>query len=574
MIELIDPRAQAASRSLKPAIGIDLGTTYSLVGVVQHGIPDRVVILPDEQGNFLLPSAVWYASNPNQTWVGAQAQAAAFSGKEKAFVSLKRYMGQSARAVSVASDILRTLKNRAECFLKEEVTQAVITIPAYFDDAARAATKLAAEKAGLTVLRLLSEPTAAALAYGLDQAVRGLYVVYDLGGGTFDVSILRLEKGVFSVLATAGDTQLGGDDLDAALAEHLGEPLSTARRLKEELSRKPSVSWEAAGQGRVLERSVLERLAQPWIEKTLKLLRQALQDAQLTCSDIDDILLVGGSTRMPLIHQQVEAFFHKKPRADLDPDQIVCQGAAWQADALSGGSTKVLLLDVNPLSVGLEMMGGVVEKIIERNRPLPSVVTQEFTTYQEGQTGFVFHVVQGERELAKDCRSLARFELKGLPPLKAGQLKVKVTFQMDADGLLQIQAVDLKTGLAQQVIVQPRHDLDDELIEALLKESALYAREDVLARRLQERRVEAHQSLEHIKAAFSQEKEHLSLDEQKAIEEAMGVLERRLSQASDLKTIKEAIKTLEDLSEPFMLARLNRQMQAIVSGRRPEEFLS
>ncbi len=627
----------------KLSIGIDLGTTYSLVAVWQDG---RAVVLPDEQGEVLLPSVV--ALREGEYLVGRAALA--HPDKDCVFSSFKRLMGKETPAlcalkqsaaetgfcerdntvcfqsfagpiqpVDLSARILLTLKKRAEKYLGHTVHQAVITVPAYFDEVARQATKLAAEKAGLTVLRLLNEPTAAALAYGQSQLSRSIctqtplildkalsceqpgvysdvhedcestkttqykikggrvYAVYDLGGGTFDISIVSLEKGVYRVLATAGDTVLGGDDFDLALmaliiqktgikpetTAHSKQLKWIAKHLKEQLSHADSVRLDdrvgALHWQTVITRDEFEVTIQPLIDKTLQVCKQALADAQQTVASLDQVILVGGSTRVPCVQQQVQAFFEKIPEQSLNPDQVVAMGAARQAYVLAGNALDGdLLLDVLPLSVGLEMMGGVSEKIIARNTPLPSQVTQRYTTYADNQTGMQFHVLQGERELAKDCRSLAHFELKNLPRRPAGLVEVEVVFQIDADGLLCVSAKEAQTGSQVQFEVNARYGLDQQAVDAMLADAIVHAESDVLIKKFTAKQVEAQQLLATLKQALGDAKQLLSANELDALEQAISALNQHLS--TDLRALSQSLKQCEELAETFLVKRFNAQL--------------
>ncbi|MDE3060188.1 MAG: Fe-S protein assembly chaperone HscA, partial [Pseudomonadota bacterium] len=480
------------------AVGIDLGTTYSVVAAAEGG---SVEVIRNMHGHALMPSAVYYGK---EIEVGYPARARYERGERGVIVSAKRRMHEADKRlkagdrevspVEVSAEILKSLKRMAEQALGREVAQAVITVPAYFDDAARAATRDAARLAGLEVLRLINEPTAAALAYGLDKGVEGIYAIYDLGGGTFDISLLRLEKGVFQVLSTGGDTQLGGDDFDQAVAawalteagfgeahlagEDVGALVSLARNAKHELTEKGSAAIVYQGHAVTLTREDFEALIAPYVEKTLSVCEQALADADLSIADVKGVVMVGGSTRVPLVYRRVGKFFGKPPLTDINPDEVVAVGAALQAEGLTHGSDN-LLLDVIPLSLGLETMGGLTEKLLQRNTPIPVSVSQEFTTYQDGQTGMQIQVVQGEREMVAHNRSLARFELTGIPPLPAGIARVRVTFTVDADGLMTVSAEEKTTGAEAVVHVKPSYGLPPEEIEKMLMASMENARKDI-----------------------------------------------------------------------------------------------
>ena len=602
------------------AIGIDLGTTNSLVAHVDER--NRPRVLPADEGRPILPSAVWYGAG-GEVEVGAAAKARAPERPIDTVLSVKRFMGRGpgdvrpedrgiyrfdeggavvrlavaggAKAVSpieVSAEILRLLKRRAQEALGGTPGGCVITVPAYFDDAQRQATKDAGRIAGLDVLRLLNEPTAAALAYGLDKRMEGTFAVYDLGGGTFDVSILRLSGGVFEVLSTGGDTHLGGDDFDRIVARHLmdggltprtAEPspavlrgaVAAAQRIRETLSAQETVEAEVdLPEGHRLRarltRAELERLILPVVERTTGPCRAALKDAGTP--RIDGVVLVGGATRTPLVRRHVKALFGQEPLTDLDPDTVVALGAAVQADALDrGGREDVLLLDVIPLSLGVEMMGGVVEKIILRNSTIPASATQQFTTYADGQTGMIVHVVQGERELAHDCRSLARFTLKGIPPMPAGIARVEITYAVDADGILRVSARELTTGIEQKIQVKPTYGLGEEEVERMLVESIEHAEEDVHARFLREWRVEGDRILGSLESSFKVDGELLAADERKAIEERMDGLRTAMS-GQDYLAIKAWIESVDGASKVFAERRMDKHIRRVMAGHRVEEF--
>jgi molecular chaperone HscA len=602
------------------AIGIDLGTTNSLVAHVDER--NRPRVLPVDEGRTLLPSAVFYGSGGDLE-VGAAAKRRAPERPEDTVLSVKRFMGRGpgdvrpedrgiyrfdeggavvrlavaggARAVTpieVSAEILKVLKRRAAEALGGPPGGCVITVPAYFDDAQRQATKDAGRLAGLDVLRLINEPTAAALAYGLDKQREGIFAVYDLGGGTFDVSILRLEGGVFEVLATGGDTHLGGDDFDRVLARRFldgGLPggagaaspailrgaVAAAQRIREALTAEPAVEAEVELPEDVrlavrLTREELEELIRPVVERTSAACREALRDARV--ERVDGVVLVGGATRTPLVRRHVRALFGQEPLTDLDPDTVVALGAAVQADLLDkGGREDVLLLDVIPLSLGVEMMGGVVEKIILRNSTIPASATQQFTTYADGQTGMVIHVVQGERELARDGRSLARFTLKGIPPMPAGIARVEITYAVDADGILRVSARELTTGIEQGIQVKPTYGLTEDEVEQMLVESIEHAEEDVNERFVREWRVEGDRILASLETAFALDGELLKPDEREKLAERMRGLRDAMA-GTDYLAMKAWIESLDAASKPFAERRMDKHIVQAMAGHRVEEF--
>ncbi|MDQ7912758.1 Fe-S protein assembly chaperone HscA [Pseudomonas sp. 102515] len=611
LLQIAEPGMAPKPHQRKLAVGIDLGTTNSLVAAVRSGVAET---LPDLQGEVILPSAVRYAAAGVE--VGAGAKAAAAQDPFNTILSVKRLMGRGIAdvkqlgeqlpyrfvagesempfidtaagrksPVEVSADILRVLRERAEATLGGELVGAVITVPAYFDDAQRQATKDAARFAGLNVLRLLNEPTAAAVAYGLDRGEEGVVAIYDLGGGTFDISILRLTRGVFEVMATGGDSALGGDDFDHAIAGWIVQQAGlssdldpgTQRRLlqsacaaKEALSTAERVEVSHGDWSGVLERSTFQALIAPLVARSLKACRRALRDAEVEPADIRAVVMVGGSTRVPYVREVVGELFDCTPLTDIDPDRVVAIGAALQADSLAGNRAgeELLLLDVIPLSLGLETMGGLMEKIIPRNTTIPVARGQDFTTYRDGQTAMLVHVLQGERELVKDARSLARFELRGFPPMVAGAAKIRVTFQVDADGLLGVSARELSSGVEASVQVKPSYGLTDGEIANMLQDSFRHAGDDMQARALREQQVEARRLVEAVTAALAVDGERLlDAEEHQVIELEIGRL-AELLEATDVQALEEQTKRLSQVTDAFAARRMNASVKAALAGRR------
>ncbi|MEB5934308.1 Fe-S protein assembly chaperone HscA [Pseudomonas mosselii] len=616
LLQIAEPGQSPQPHQRRLAVGIDLGTTNSLVAAVRSG---RSEPLPDAQGSVILPSAVRYLENAVE--VGLAAREAAPSDPLNSILSVKRLMGRGLAdvkqlgeqlpyrfvggeshmpfidtvqgpksPVEVSADILKVLRQRAEETLGGELVGAVITVPAYFDDAQRQATKDAAKLAGLNVLRLLNEPTAAAVAYGLDQDAEGVVAIFDLGGGTFDISILRLTAGVFEVLATGGDTALGGDDFDHAIAGWIIEQaglsadldpatqrllLQTACAAKEALTDSDAVSVQHGAWQGELTRAAFEAMIEPMIARSLKACRRAVRDSGIELEEVGAVVMVGGSTRVPRVREAVGALFGRTPLTSIDPDQVVAIGAAIQADTLAGNRREggeLLLLDVIPLSLGLETMGGLMEKVIPRNTTIPVARAQEFTTYKDGQSAMMIHVLQGERELISDCRSLARFELRGIPAMVAGAAKIRVTFQVDADGLLSVAARELGSGVESSIQVKPSYGLTDGEIARMLKDSFEHAGSDKHARQLREHQVDAERLLEAVQGALDADGERLlSSDERDAIEFQMQEL-RDLLTGTDGAAIEQQTKRLSQVTDAFAARRLDSTVKAALAGRNLNEI--